>query len=269
MSSSNEEAVIVRMNKDGKRLYRQPIFPPPSLPIDGGNNPNPIVITAVSASSISPLPYGENILVLLPTENSFKRNIVESKISTYLGPKRLNRLIIQQLEDISSDVGNQPYDEKGLEGACNRIRNAVDWLMRNGKSVLEEKKVGTVLVVGIENYIERKIVASIVDDSIDRDQGDDNCTAAIDYGIVMIYNATTMKAAAAVSRGVGVQKAFLDEAEALGFDDEERKCGKVTVGEVLAKYFHVDKGNWHEVVCDVSRYVLLQEALERLILPLE
>lgn len=34
----------------------------------------------------------------------------------------------------------------------------------------------------------------------------------------------------------------------MGFDIEARKCGKVIVGDILARNFDVGRGNWHEVV---------------------
>ncbi|KKZ64224.1 hypothetical protein EMCG_01448 [[Emmonsia] crescens] len=134
------------------------------------------------------------------------------------------RLIPVQVE-VGSGVGEQPYDEKSLEGACNHIPNALGWLERN-QHVLRENMVGTVLVGAIENYTERR--------------SPPEGAAAVDYGIVAVYNATVCKLAVAISRGVTVPQAYFKEAEG--------KCGKVTVGRILAQNFGLDAANWHEVV---------------------
>ena len=48
-----------------------------------------------------------------------------------------------------------------------------------------------------------------------------------------------------------------------------KKCGKVTVGKILARKFNVDKEKWHAVVCGLWRYLKLHEAFKSLVLPLE
>lgn len=165
-----------------------------------------------------------------------------------LGAEYAARLIPLQVE-VESGVGEQPYDEKGLEGACNRIRNPLSWFERN-QDVLRQNRVGTVLVGVIENYIERR--------------SPPEGAAAVDYGIVAVYNATVCKLAVAISRGVIVPQAYLKEAEDRGFDDDEGKCGKVTVGQILAHNFGLDAADWHKVFCGTSRYGLLEEALRSL-----
>ena len=156
------------------------------------------------------------------------------------------RLVIH-VQEFDSGVGEQPYDEKGLEGGCNRVQNALIWVMNNN-NLLKEEGVGTVMIAAIENYIQK---------------GD----PAVDYGVVIFYNAMLVKAAATLSRGVTVPQDFLNEAEAGGFDDKEKKCGKITLGKVLEQVFGVDRKNWHEVVCGISRYDLLEEAVEELDVP--
>ncbi|KAF2466211.1 uncharacterized protein BDR25DRAFT_395763 [Lindgomyces ingoldianus] len=220
-----------------KTLYRQAVVPAPS------SERFPTIATVAPTPQD---PYGENILVIIPTANQFKKKAVQSRIEAQIGQDKSSRIIIHQ-QSVDSGVGNQPYDEKGLEGAYNRIRNTLAWLNHN-QGILEEKKIGTVLVGVIENYIQRST----------------DGLSAVDYGVVVIYNATTGKVAGAISRGVTVPQTFLEEAEGQGFNDAGGKSGKVTVGEILEQNFGIDAANWHEVVCGTSRYALLEEALSTL-----
>lgn len=230
----------VYLQVNGKTLYRQQVLPAPSL-----EN-----LSAVTTESlIPPNKLGDNILLFIPTANKFKKGAIQATVEASLGKEQRNRLIVYQ-QNVDSGVGNQPYDEKGLEGAFTRIRNALAWLGRHPE-VLKINKVGTVLVGAIENFIQRA----------------GNGKPAVDYGIVVIYNATRSKTVGSISRGVTVPQEFLEEAEAKGFDDEARKSGKVTVGEVLARNFDIDAANWHEVVCGISRYALLTEALDGMKIP--
>lgn len=152
--------------------------------------------------------------------------------------------LVTHVDEFESGVGEQPYDEKGLEGAYNRLRNALTWLMNNEK-LLEDERVGTVMIAAIESYIQRG-------------------NPAVDYGVVIFYNAMLDKAAATLFCGVTVPQDFLNEAEAGGFDDNEKKRGKITLGKVLEQVFDVERRNWHEVVCGRSRYDIVEEAVEKL-----
>jgi hypothetical protein len=235
MSSTKATSKAVRETVDGKQLLPQAVVEAPPTPI---NTPTGDLTQLQS--------YGEHVLLFVPTRNEFKVTVLEKRIKDELKGQR--NLLIPYSEDLDSGVGQQPYDEKGLEGAWTRIRNGLAWL-NNNKHILEEKKVGTVLVAAIENYIQRG-------------------EPAVDYGIVVIYNATINKVATAISRGVTVPGEFLKEAEAYGFDDDAKKCGKRTVGKVLAETFGIDHRNWHEVVCGISRYQLLTDAVSKLDVPL-
>ncbi|OCL03249.1 hypothetical protein AOQ84DRAFT_155633 [Glonium stellatum] len=220
-----------------KVLYKQSIVPAPAYP-----DFPPVIDEPAIPSTVR----GQNILLFVPTANQFKRKAIQSKLEACLDPDRKSHLIIHQ-QNVDSDVGNQPYDENGIKGAYKRIHNALSWLEEN-VSMLEEKKIGTVVVGAIENYIQRSL----------------DSKPAVDFGVVVMYNATTRTVVGAISKGVTVPKEFLEEAEAEGFDDgNERKSGKVTVGDVLERNFGVDKADWQKLVCGISRYTLLQEALDR------
>lgn len=160
----------------------------------------------------------------------------------------------------SSEAGEQPYDDQGILGAYNRINNSLlelpDHLPTSG-----DGEVGTVIVGAVENFIHRS-----------RDPVT-NRETAVDYGAVMLYNATSGELKMGVSAGTTVPTEYWKEAETYGFEDEdgERKQGKVTVGEVLAAHFEgqLDKADWHKVlsVGKVSRYELLRDALEAVGVP--
>ena len=227
---------IVSRSADGRILFEQFVVEPPNTQL---------ILRNMSLKSSTSIPmHGENVLLIIPTANEFKSTVLQSKMKAVLKGKDFKGRLVPHVEDFESGVGKQPYDEKGLDGGCNRIQNALIWLMNN-KKLLEDEGVGTVMIAAIENYIQRG-------------------NPAVDYGVVIFYNATLNKAAATLSRGVTIPQDFLHETEASGFDDGEKKCGKITLGKVLEKVFGVDSGNWHEVVCGISRYDLLEEALENL-----
>ena len=229
MASTTAVPKIVSRSVDGSKLFEQSVVEPPNT-----NSPE------YEPTEFYLNTHGENVLLIIPTGNEFKSTVLQSKMKAVLGKDFKGRLVLH-VQDFESGVGKQPYDEKGLEGGCNRIKNALIWLMNN-KKLLEDEGVGTVMIAAIENYIQRG-------------------NPAVDYGVVIFYNATLNKAAATLSRGVTVPQDFLHEAEASGFDDGEKKCGKITLGQVLEKVFGVDSKNWHEVVCGISRYDLLKEAV--------
>jgi non-canonical (house-cleaning) NTP pyrophosphatase len=232
---------IVCQSPDGKLLFRQSVVEPPN---------DELILPNILLQNFTPIPkHGENILHIIPTENEFKVKVLQDKMKAHLERIDFKGELVTHVEDFESDVGKQPYEEKGQEGACNRIRNALTWVMNNQK-LLQDKCIGTVMISAIENSINRKE------------------DPAVDYGTVIFYNATLNKTAATLSHGVTVPQVFLDMAQARGFDDDEEKCGKVTAGTVMEEVFGVDSRNWHEVVCGRSRYDILGEAVERLDVPL-
>jgi hypothetical protein len=125
--------------------------------------------------------------------------------------------------------------------------------------LFEENNIGTVVVGAIENYIR-------VSDSND---------SATDFGIVILYNATTRKAIHGISRGINVPNEYLLEAKKRGFVDSQRKGGRVTVGTILKERFDeparskfgddydISK-DWHLAVSGESRYNLLASVVEEL-----
>ncbi|KAH8719557.1 hypothetical protein GQ44DRAFT_712238 [Phaeosphaeriaceae sp. PMI808] len=241
MHSAPPEMPDICLQVGSDILYKESIVPAPTHLVFPPIN---------SARALPSSKYGDNIMVFIPTENKFKTETIQRMVRAHLGSEQKSRLVVHS-RLIPSEVGEQPYDENGLRGAYNRIRNTLRFLEQN-EEMLKADRIGTVLIGAIENFIQRS-----------SDGG-----SAVDYGIVVMYNATTKKMVGTISRGVTVPQRFLEQAQTEGYEDEERKSGKVTVGEVLAEIFGVDKGNWHEIIVGVSRYTLLEEAIQSLEIPL-
>ncbi|KAK0622374.1 hypothetical protein B0T14DRAFT_426521 [Immersiella caudata] len=190
-------------------------------------------------------PHGTNTLVLIPTANRHKTRILTQAFERQKPHSVQLHVLVLPAE---SNVGEQPYDEAGIEGARNRIENALQAL---DERVLAEKGVGRVMVASIENFIQRPGAA-----------GED----PVDYGLVMVYNATKRTVVWDVSRGVTVPRGYYEVAR--GFGTEGGIHGTVTVGEVIAANVEgVDRADWHVAVAGVSRYELLEEAVYGIEMP--
>jgi non-canonical (house-cleaning) NTP pyrophosphatase len=193
--------------------------------------------------------YGKDILLVIPTANKHKTRILTE---TFERQKPRGVTLHVLVLPAESNVGEQPYDEAGAEGARNRIQNSLQSLE---ESVLAEKGIGTVIAASIENFIQRP--------------SDGTGLNPVDYGLVMMYNATSRRSFSALSRGVTVPRAYYELARSLGGEGlHDEIYGRVTVGEVMAASVGgVDRANWHAVVAGVSRYELLEEAMEGISVP--
>lgn len=189
---------------------------------------------------------GDGVLLLIPTKNAFKIELLTRVVGKLMEPRR----VVVQMVSADSEVNEQPYNGAGLRGAQNRIKNALKWLDGAGSAMREEHKIGTVLVAAIENYIELEPPGE---------------APAADFGVVVLYNAANGKWALRFSAGVTAPAAYVAKARSLGFSDEAKLCGNVTMGKVLAANApDVPDDNWHLVVAGVSRYDLLTTAAEAL-----
>jgi len=191
---------------------------------------------------------GSAVLLVIPTENKGKRRMLEEAFRER-APKNVVVHVITV--PVASDVGEEPYNNAGAIGAHNRIRNA---LARLGTSeyqnALTTKGIGTVIVVSIESYIQTE-----------------NIDHPTDYGIVVVHNATTCKTAARVSSGVTVPLAYVNRARRFGYEGDQNQ-GRVTVGQILAANVPgLDKGDWHAVLAERSRYDLLRDAIRHMQIP--
>jgi hypothetical protein len=202
--------------------------------------------------------HGEKVLLLVPTENKFKTKVLKERVMKEVG--EANLVIHQHNVDTGVD---QPYDEMGVECLVFRTKGMIRFLEEN-PDFLETNAIGNVFIGVIENYIR-------LPESGTQNPG----SQAHDFGIVMLYNATTLKVAYKVSEGVPVQEKYLKEARQEGIVNGREKGGKVTYGSILKKHFaeptrelsgaeyDISK-DWHLVVCGKSRYELLENTVASL-----
>ncbi|KAI5464688.1 hypothetical protein BGZ63DRAFT_378380 [Mariannaea sp. PMI_226] len=192
--------------------------------------------------------HGEDVLLVIPTKNKFKTQLLKSLFECQ-APKGV---VVHLLTvPVDSNVGEQPYNDAGVRGAYNRISNALVQLgSEEEQSVLKDWGIGTVIVASIENFIQT-----------------DGVSRATDYGAIIIYNATTNQTRIRLSQGTTVPQAYVDRAKRFGFD-ENPDHGKVTVGQILAANVPgLDKADWHRVLAGKSRYDLLTEAAGAIEIP--
>jgi hypothetical protein len=137
------------------------------------------------------------------------------------------------------------------------------------------EEIGSVLVGSVENYIARPGGA------VWGHGGEEEGEKPVDYGVVVFARVGVNHDVAAatataggwewmvgVSRGVTVPREYWRRAEEYGFDDAEKRHGKMTVGEVLAANVPgLDKADWHKVLAEKSRYDLLKEAMGKVKIP--
>ncbi|RYP93044.1 hypothetical protein DL770_000790 [Monosporascus sp. CRB-9-2] len=115
-----------------------------------------------------------------------------------------------------------------------------------------EKKIGTAIAASIENYIQ---------------QPTEEETRPVDYGVVMVHNATTGQSVMPLSKDATAPRGYFDHAQLLGHEGDE-SYGRVTVGQWLrATVPGLDKADWDAVVAGVSRYELLKETTKGLEIP--
>ncbi|KAK4139471.1 uncharacterized protein C8A04DRAFT_33027 [Dichotomopilus funicola] len=194
--------------------------------------------------------YGDAVLLIIPTSNEHKTQIL---LAAFESQKPANVSMHHIVIPAESEVGEQPYDGAGVLGAYNRISNALQALATSpeNQAVFTKERIGTVIAASIENYIQAAGVPR-----------------AVDYGVVMVHNATTGQTVTGISRGVTVPQAFVARARLDGFEDEDRSHGKVTVGSILAAGVSgLDKADWHAVLAGTSRYDLLKETIDALAIP--
>lgn len=186
--------------------------------------------------------YGHEVLLVIPTDNKAKITLLKQAFETRR-PEGIELRI--KIVRAHSEVGEQPYNHNGKVGAYNRIRNALK--IPDLAAIAE---TSTVIVTAIENYIR------IHDDG------------PIDYGIIVIHNATNCKTIASISNGVTVPQVYFDYTQQLGYNDDTKLQGKIAVGTVMADCVEgLDKADWHKVVSGSSRYDLLAQTLDNMQIP--
>ncbi|KAL2125012.1 hypothetical protein VTJ04DRAFT_1377 [Mycothermus thermophilus] len=229
-------------------------------------NPVHPVIHAANAAYQGANPA--NVLLVIPTSNKFKVCLLRDHLAATKPPGvNLDHLEVKA----DSQVGEQPLDSAGPQGAVNRVANAASKLFKDDSKMrdLRERAIGTVIVGAVENFIYRHASWT--------DKDGQTVHGPADYGVLVFCRISLVPGRAdverirwsqlGVSRGVTVPADFMNFARTLGFDDEEELHGKVTVGEVIAANTGIDKANWHLPLAGASRYELLKEAMEKMKVP--
>lgn len=189
---------------------------------------------------------GDGTLLIIATENVDKIQLLKDAASRKVTGR------IAQVEAIAADsgVGEQPYNHMGRVGAQNRINSAIALSKAlKDEDGLRQRNIGTVLVATVESYI--------------RLQGDEG----VDFGYILIHDATTGVSDHVISEGVPFPKAYVKIAQEGGFEDSACLQGKVTVGSVMAKRYEKEgmaKADPHKFLCGRSRYDILRDAADRL-----
>ncbi|KAK0624595.1 hypothetical protein B0T17DRAFT_530547 [Bombardia bombarda] len=217
----------------------------------------PTIMTERPIPSFEPYKFpqhGDNILVIIPTANKDKTRILKSAFEKAGDKAPPGAEIHYTVVPVQSNVGEQPYNEAGPQGAFNRITNALNEFQNSSEKLaeLEEKKIGTVIAAAIENFIQTK----------DLENG------PADFGMVMLHNARTGKTVKALSEGVTVSREYVEHARTEGYEDGNENHGKMTVGYKLKeKLEDLDPADWHTLFVGKSRYEILTEAIDGLEVP--
>jgi len=211
--------------------------------------PPPTQCPPLSLNDPARLPkFGSNVLVVIPTGNNSKKQCIQDVIPHTTPEGDCVRFFTIEAD---SNVGEQPYNEAGVEGARNRIQNVLAALKSpEYRDCLQEWAIGTVIVACIESFIQT-----------------DNVDHPTDYGVLVFYNASSQQSVTAMSKGITVPEQYLDRARRFGVEGNPN-YGRVTVGRILAANVPgLDKADWHSVLAGRSRYDLLKEAARGLQIP--
>ena len=142
----------------------------------------------------------------MPTENTHKVGLLRAH---ELAHTRGVLHVLAQKQP--SDVPNQPYDAQGPQGAVNRTRHTLAWLVSPaGQAYLARHAIGHMVVAAIENFIA--------------------CAGAVtpgDYACVLRTRVTAGTCQLGVSAGVEVPRDCLARAQQAG--------SHLTVGKVIAQ----------------------------------
>jgi non-canonical (house-cleaning) NTP pyrophosphatase len=192
--------------------------------------------------------HGTAVLLVIPTANKQKERILCDHFREQ-APTAVNLHTITIPFD--SGVGEQPYNEAGCLGAHNRVTNALRALHEDAyQGILKSKGIGTVIVASIESYVQTEYVPR-----------------PVDYGIIVIRNATTERTTSFMSWGTTIDLNYVNRARRFGFDGDPN-FGRVTVGQIIAAHVPgVDKADWQVVLGGDSRYKLINSAIAQMEIP--
>ena len=273
-----------------KDLYlEQPFVDPPSLTIK--KQPDTTSFRPELTSLLSSL-SGDGVLVLLPTENEDKAEVLKGVVPSGFDARF-------EVVKSKSDVGEQPYNRAGIQGAMNRIKNALEIFVTDSsplgsaQAFCQLHNIGRILVMAIENYITGTDISYEGDlnpDLLDLIPVDDSdaivsekgwtLDSPVDFGFACLYDTSRDMVFTAHSRGVRIPFVktesgdidFVAYAKSKGYIDGNRNHGAQTVGKAIKALVRPAQGrnysisaNWHGDVTGwiVTRYDLLKEAVAK------
>ncbi|KAH7127599.1 hypothetical protein EDB81DRAFT_764760 [Dactylonectria macrodidyma] len=199
-------------------------------------------------------PHGDHVMVVIPTDNDAKMHEITQKFRSLVPADKLHTARLK----INSHVGEQPYNEEGLTGGFNRLNGAFDILEAPFyQNEMKKFKIGTVIGMSIESFLQLEFDGQKI-------------TSAVDYGAIVVHNATTGKSDFTISEGVPMDPAYVEIARTFGFEDAEEKQGHVTAGKVFAAHVPgLHHADWQGVVTGTPRYDTLRKAMDEMKIPLD
>jgi hypothetical protein len=229
------------VSEDGKQeLYAQDTTPP--------DERTTAVVLPPSTFKLRPLP-GQYVLLLVPTADREERHLLQSVLRHHIDELKL----VSYAYDVDTGI-EQPYDDAGIECLKERLLAMVD-VTESSAPVLEELRIGTVIIGVAENYIRASACDALF----------------VDFGIVVFYNVATGGLFQTTTRGVPLQSSYVEDAKELGLSSVRQSEGSVRYGDILELYFgeparqrcgsdfEISK-DWYQIVCGNSRYDLLKDA---------
>lgn len=191
--------------------------------------------------------HGENTCLVVPTENDEKLEVLKDCCERWIPKDTFIHICRVKVE---TGVGKQPYgDDSGLQGARNRIENALKTIHEDADTLedFRKNKIGTVIVGSIESFIRKP----------------DGEHPATDYGMIVMYNATTRRSNATLTQGATLPAEYFEHAQTFGHEDNEKCYGETTVGEVLAANVDGIKAkDWHLTLVGVPRAHILEQSMK-------
>ncbi|EXL65363.1 hypothetical protein FOPG_18403 [Fusarium oxysporum f. sp. conglutinans race 2 54008] len=195
---------------------------------------------------------GKKCLVIFPTKNedkvqAFKANFENRK------PDDINACFFLRIA-VPDDGCSQPCNGQGCVRARSRILKAME-IFRTRKdyeTYLEDNGIGQIIVATIESFF--------VTDGVPR---------PVDAAVVGMFNVLTGKTVTETSKGVTLNKWFLEEAKKSGgLVDGNEDCLCMTAGEIVAREFPgVNKADWHKFAVGISRGQILKETASGMKIP--
>lgn len=263
------------------KVYRSPALAQTIDDIQGSQKiVNPLkTIDAQKPADHSDLKKG-NVLVLVPTDNTFKVSLVQARFESLLKQIRGEDYVDSDLLVKAIPWGHlhetQSYNGAGLMQAMNRGKVAEDWLQtEEAQKLLGEKNIQHIFWTAIENFIQLNVAIDPEDPAV---------RAPVDYAYILIKNVQDGSTAMSISEGVSLDSRYVEEAMRYGYLPQHRygaanyqrdkqwnldaMPGNVTVGKVMTTHVHnLRHDDWHKVLANKSRYEILWESLKNTQVP--